>query len=295
MKKRGLICVLLSIIMIYSCFSVTASAYKIPEDKQQEFSKCIENILNTEDIEGMEQSIQEYCDLSKNQFVESVFENGFFVDYDISITDISEQSEQYKYHTEIIIRENYLLEMLLTHIYPRYKYESIINTIVKNVTGKYDEYYVYVENEHKILYLVMETETIPEITDVLGIPELVNFKKSSEDEDYFVFSLNENVEKFIEEHPDPKSVLYSWAIAEVTLKSPYITSANSEPQKFKDESGYSCYMWNVSEDINSPFIFSLDKKTFFQKHITTYIILTIMMVILISVVIISVCKNKKRR
>lgn len=293
--KKKIFCCLLTVIMCLAIFTIPISAYQMSDEQQQKFIAQMEKISKAENIESLEQSIKEYCELCKQQFVDSVLKNGFFIDYDISITDISAVNKQYKYHTEIIIRENYLLEMMLTNIYPRYKYESIINTIVKNITGKYDEYYVYIENEHKILYLIVETETIPELTDILGIPELVSFEQSTEDEEFFVFNLNKDVDKFIEEHPDPKSVLYSWSIAEVTLRSPYVTSANSEPQKFKDEAGYSCYLWNVSEDINSPFIFSLDKKTFFQKHIVTYIILTALLVIFIAFIIIKICKKAKRR
>lgn len=293
--KKKIFCCFLTLIISFSLFSVSSSAYQMSEEQEQIFIDQIQKIKESENTEDLEKTVKEYYQLSMDHFADSVINNGFFVDYDISITDISEQSEQYNYHTEIIIRENYLLEMLLTNIYPRYKYESIINTIVKNITGKYDEYYVYVENEHKILYLIVNTETIPELTDILGIPELVSFEKSTEDEDFYVFSLNKDVEKFVKEHPDPKSILYSWSIAEVTLKSPYITSANSEPQKFKDEAGYSCYLWNVSEDINSPFIFSLNKKTFFQKHIVTYIILTALLVIVIAFVIIKICKKAARR
>lgn len=294
MKKKFFCCVL-ALIMSFSVFIIPASAYQMSVEDQKQIAEQLKKISESETTEDLDEAVEEYYQNSVDNLLNSIVSNGFFVDYDISITDISEQSAEYNYHSEIIIRENYLFEMLLTHIYPRYKYESIINTIVKNITGKYDEYYVYIENEHKILYLIVETETIPELTDILGIPELVSFEQSTEDEDFFVFNLNKDVDKFIAEHPDPKSVLYSWSIAEVTLRSPYVTSANSEPQKFKDEAGYSCYLWNVSEDINSPFIFSLDKKTFFQKHIVTYIILTALLIIFIAFIIIKICKKATKR
>lgn len=294
--KKKIFCWVLALIMCLSVFIIPISAYQISNEEIQELQTQINKIAQSVDSNDLEQSVREYSQLSMQRLADSILENGFFIDYDISITEISEENSTLKYHTEFIIRENYILEMLLTQIYPRYKYESIINTIVKNITGKYeDNYYVYIENEHKILYLVVNTETIPELTDILGIPELVSFEQSTEDEEFFVFNLNKDVDKFIEEHPDPKSVLYSWSIAEVTLRSPYITAANSEPQKFKDEAGYSCYLWNVSEDINSPFIFSLDKKTFFQKHIVTYIILTVLFVIFIAFIIIKICKKATRR
>lgn len=294
MKKKIFSC-LLALIMVFSVSIIPTVAYQIPIEEQQKIAEQLKTISESETTDDLDKAVQDYYQNSIDNLLNSIVNNGFFIDYDISITDISEQNDKYDYHSEIIIRENYLLEMLLTYIYPRYKYESIINTIVKNITGKYDEYYVYIENEHKILYLIVETETIPELTDILGIPELVSFEQSTEDEEFFVFNLNKDVDKFIEEHPDPKSVLYSWSIAEVTLRSPYVTSANSEPQKFKDEAGYSCYLWNVSEDINSPFIFSLNKKTFFQKHIVTYIILTALLVIFIAFIIIKICKKAKRR